>query len=45
MSDNRTKIVVAIIGLIGLFIGTFGTNLYNKYFTETIQPENNLAYT
>lgn len=43
-SQNRTKILVAIIGLIGVCLGTFGTSLYNKYFVETIQPENNLAY-
>lgn len=45
MSDNRTKIVVALMGLAGVCIGTFGTNWYNNKFGEEIQPENNLAYT
>lgn len=29
----------------GVMFGTLGTTVYNKYFAEPIQVENNLAYT
>jgi hypothetical protein len=43
-SQNRTKITVAIIGLIGVLAGTFGMDYYTKHYTEIILPESSIAY-
>jgi len=43
-SQNRTNITVAIIGLLGVFIGTFGMKYYEDNYGEKILPKNNVAY-
>jgi hypothetical protein len=43
-SQNRTKIWVAMIGLVGVLGGTFGTKIYNEYLGGTISPQNDVAH-
>ena len=45
-SQNRTKVFIAFIGLIGIIVGTFGTTIYNQYFsgTITVPSDNSLSY-
>ena len=43
-SQNRTKVFVAFIGLVGVCIGTFGMKWYNDNFGQEIVVEKNMAH-